>query len=331
MLFASRKFVLAKDPERPEECQDALEIDEARGIAAIADGVSSAIFSGQWARLLCASVVAAPPNPEDAETFWPWLRQLREQWASQIDVSGLAWFQRAKLPMGAFSTLLWVYVSPGDGPDTFRVHCRAVGDTCLFHVRGKETLRCFPVQSSAEMDANPVVVGSVDLNRDGAMSFATIDLDCRAGDLLALCTDAVALWAIKNAEAGAAPDWEIFWNMGEDAWREGVQKLRDDAQMRVDDATLALLRLGGEPPESDEYGVVEEPVTIVAENAEPEVAAPAIVPQEEWAEKLQAASEQITEGIDKVSDQVVRGLRSLWGKASDLYRDKIKDKLPKKK
>ena len=74
LRFDSRLFTLAKDPEQPAAYQDACCIDTEHHIAAIADGVSSALFSGPWAAILAETVVAESPNPCDAEEFAAWLR-----------------------------------------------------------------------------------------------------------------------------------------------------------------------------------------------------------------------------------------------------------------
>ena len=110
LRFDTRLFTLAKDPEQPGAYQDAACVDAEHHVAAIADGVSSALFSGPWAAILAEAVVAESPNPGDPPAFAAWLRRQRERWAASIDTGGLAWFQKAKLPMGAFSTLLYARV-----------------------------------------------------------------------------------------------------------------------------------------------------------------------------------------------------------------------------
>ena len=50
MRFESKTFWLSKDADFPDEYQDAFAVDAERGVAAIADGVASAIFSARWAR-----------------------------------------------------------------------------------------------------------------------------------------------------------------------------------------------------------------------------------------------------------------------------------------
>lgn len=246
MHFESRVFQLPKDVESPEQNQDALLVDEARAAAAIADGVTSGIFSGLWARILVGAVIADAPDLQDRESFGRWLTLRREFWASQIKVAPLSWFQKAKLREGAYSTLLWVRLLPdteNSQPGAARLLACAVGDSCLFHARAGQTLAVFPIQQSPDFEANPIVVGSVDRNHDDLLEFKTLEVSILPGDLIVLCTDAVALWALRSQESGSAPDWEIYWTMTEEAWREEVLGLRDQGEMRYDDTTLALLRV----------------------------------------------------------------------------------------
>lgn len=246
MHFESRVFQLSKDIECPAQNQDALRIDGARAMAAVADGVTSGIFSGLWARILVDAVIADAPDLQDRESFGRWLTLRRELWASQIKVAPLSWFQKAKLREGAYSTLLWVRLLPDTEnlqPNAARLLARAVGDSCLFHVRAGRTLAVFPIQQSADFEANPIVVGSVDRDHDDLLEFKTLEVSILPGDLIVLCTDALARWAMQSQESGCAPAWETYWNMTEEAWREEVLRLRDQGEMRYDDTTLALLRV----------------------------------------------------------------------------------------
>ena len=248
MPFESRVFKLAKDTEHPEEYQDAFRVDAARGIAVVADGVASAIFSRQWAEILTEAIVADAPDPQDKQAFGRWLHQRRQEWSEQIDVSCLAWFQRAKLPVGAFSTLLWVRLleTEEDRPGAFgayRLQGFAIGDSCLFHVRHGEVVRTFPIQKAAELQADPVAIGSVDLKRDQLLQFVTLDEFCFPDDLLVLCTDAVTEWALRLKESGGSPAWDEYWSMTQQDWEEEIAGLRDRRQMRYDDATFILLRV----------------------------------------------------------------------------------------
>ena len=248
MGFDFRTFTLAKDPEHPEQNQDAWALDPRRGIAALADGVAASLFSRSWATILTESVLAGAPDPADKDVWRPWLAERRTAWSARIDVNRLAWFQKAKFKDGAFSTLLALRLLPVEGaspddPPVWNVRGYAVGDTCLFFVREGKTLRTFPIATAAEFDDNPLAIGSLDLGRDDVVTFRNFEECGRPGDLLVLATDAVAAWALRRTESGQPPAWEDYWDMPEETWQAEVMSLREQREMRYDDATLLLLRL----------------------------------------------------------------------------------------
>jgi len=346
MLFQSRVFRLAKDTEHPEEDQDAYGLNPERGIAVVADGVASAIFSRQWAIILAEATIADTPDPRDKDVFAQWLALRRQAWSEQIDVTGLAWFQKAKLPLGAFSTLLFVCTEPVEEPregafGAHRLQGFAIGDSCLFHVRDGELVRTFPIQTSAELEDDPVVLGSVDLGRDQLMEFATLDELCYPDDLIVLCTDAVAEWALRRIESGNPPDWERYWGMTELQWQEEVVGLRDRREMRYDDATLVLLCVAPqgveiEPPREEPISTTpeqetvpsgEEPIVAEIVDSEPQVEPDddtTAAEPDDWQGKLKSAGEQVADGIELASEQMVRGLKKWKEKAVRKYREKFK-------
>jgi len=249
-----RDFTLAKDPEFPHENQDAWRIDGPRGIAAIADGTASGIFCRQWARILTDAAVEDPPDLEDPAGFAGWLARQRAAWSRSLDTSKLAWYQKPKLREGAFATLLWVRFLPEEAAlDSSRAAAGcgrlrgfAIGDSCLFLVRCGAVVRRFPIQSAAQMDDSPLVLGSVDLNRDGLIRFDRFEEACLPADLIVLCTDALAEWALRQEESGRPPQWEDYWDMPERTWEEEILALRAAREIRHDDTTLLLIRVGGE-------------------------------------------------------------------------------------
>src|SRR5579884_796018 len=120
MRFESRTFWLSKDADEPNQYQDAFELDAELGRAAIADGVSSAIFSGPWAHLLTLAAVADPPPLEDTTAFQTWIGDKRAAWLNSIDTSKLTWYQRPKMADGAMTTLLWLELAPTETNDEGR-------------------------------------------------------------------------------------------------------------------------------------------------------------------------------------------------------------------
>ena len=260
MRFESRIFWLSKDADEPAQYQDAFAIDAETGRAALADGVSSAIFSGPWARLLTLAAVADPPPLNDGEAFQAWLTEKRAAWINTIDTSKLTWYQRPKMADGAMTTLLWIELLPAETNEEGRViryqlQSFAIGDTCLVHVRGGQPLYWFPLDTPAEFGLNPAVIASVDRQVDHLLEFKARSCDCVPGDLLVLATDAVALWAIEQRESKNEVDWSRYWDLSDEGWQSEIFSLRDAKQMRFDDSTLMVLRVIEERPAPEIHAV----------------------------------------------------------------------------
>ncbi len=280
MLFESRVFYTSKDLAYPKEYEDAFQVDDEGGRAAIADGVASSIFARQWADVLTRSVLTQSPDLNSEADFKQWLADRRQEWSVQIDVSKLPWNQRQKLQQvgGAFSTLLWIELTPCEPSDAspgeaFRLTSYAVGDCSLFQVRDRQILRSFPLTTTAEFEADPISICSANLNRDHCLEFRVLDDVCLPGDLLVLCTDAVGKWAMTQIEAGTPPDWEAYWDMPTNVWLSEISELRERCQMRHDDTTLMLLRVGGvRPIESDATNIE---AVVLAESEAPQIEADA--------------------------------------------------------
>lgn len=318
MRFESRTFWLSKDADEPTQYQDAFELDPELGRAAIADGVSSAIFSGPWAKLLTLAAVADPPPLEDASSFPTWIADKRAAWLNTIDISHLTWYQRPKMADGAMTTLLWLELAPtetnADGRAIcYQLNAYAIGDSCLFHVRGGEALYWFPLNSSGEFGLNPAVVGSVDRQLDHLLEFKARSQECLIDDLLVLATDAIALWAVEQAEAGNPVDWSRYWDLTDDEWRTEIFAHRDAKQMRFDDSTLVLLRAIEERPAPvpepleatplEAAALAEEPLATDNEVLRGEVAQPAgdepeVEPTEELPEPAVASMTDAVEASD---------------------------------
>ncbi len=250
MRFESQAYWLAKDAEYPEEYQDAFALDAERGVATVADGVASAVYSGSWARILTRAVVSNPTILEDRDRFHAWLAEHRTAWRGEIDLDNVPWFVKPRICSdGAMTTLLWIQLLParaqdqsGDG-NGYLLRSFAIGDCCLFHLRGREQLRSFPIDNSQAFGLDPKVIRSVDQSQDTLAQFQMREDECLPGDLLVLTSDALAQWAVNCWEAGEPTDWEKFWDMSQDDWCEEILAMRRGKLVRYDDTTLLLLRV----------------------------------------------------------------------------------------
>ncbi len=288
MSFDARCFWHAKDLASVADYEDAFDVDPNTGRAAIADGVSTAIFSRRWAQLLTSSSVASPPAWEDDAAVNAWILEQRKAWAKSINIQTLPWMQKAKLEQsgGAYAAFLWAEVLPlsGSGPDGsqgggaqgggvdngFRCRSVAVGDCCLFHVRGGEVLGRFPLSCEADFARDPLTFCSSSRNRQPHPPLQRCAFECHAGDWIVLSSDALAKWLYRLSDAGQPIDWHSLWRQDAYVWTQRVGSLRllnASERIRVDDTTLLILRVGQMPSASVvEASESAEPTVIVDES-----------------------------------------------------------------
>lgn len=284
MAFDARCFWHAKDLASVADYEDAFDVDPNVGRAAIADGVSTAIFSRRWAQLLTSSSVATPPAWDDDASVNAWILEQRKAWAKSINIHALPWMQKAKLEQsgGAYAAFLWAEIQPlgsvplhdtvidgsaerdlsgsssvavsaaasGGGLSGFRCRSVAVGDCCLFHVREGELLARFPLTSEADFARDPLTFCSSSRNRQPNPPLQRCEFDCQAGDWIVLSSDALAKWLYRLSDHGQPIDWVGLWRQDAYAWTHRVGELRlldASERVRVDDSTLVILRVGHSP------------------------------------------------------------------------------------
>ena len=278
MRFRSHQSWFPKEVDLPNDYEDASARSEKTGRAVIADGVSSAIFSRTWARLLTRTAVATPPSVGDDAAIMQWVSDLQKLWREGINFQTLPWNLKPKAAStGAQATLLLIDLEPGgisNGDEThdnaatksgdeaglsvtsdrtsnlraeYRLQAHALGDCNLFLIRDGEKILSFPMTNSAAFAAPPDVFSSIAKNVAYAAKFQHLDDRCREGDLLVACTDAIGLWAMQEYEAGRQVDWMRYWGHDE-AWQADIQHYRglpagSPRRMRIDDCTLLLLQV----------------------------------------------------------------------------------------
>jgi hypothetical protein len=241
-------FTLPRRGNRAEEYEDAYAADARAGRFAVADGASETSFAAQWARLLVGGFVHRPPPPDRAGT---WLGRLRRRWAEEVDGQPLPWYADIKRQQGAYATLLGLVIKHKAG----RWRAQAVGDSCLFQVRGSELVTAFPLTRSVDFNNHPGLLGSRPEAGDSRPSARRMYGRWQAGDRFWLMTDALARWFLVGQEAGFRP-WQ---HLGEildgpeggggvgrptpSALADWVEGLRDAGALRNDDVTLISVAL----------------------------------------------------------------------------------------
>lgn len=283
MLFASRSLWYPKDVEDIKDVrryEDALAVAPQRGTAAVADGVASGIFNRQWADILTQAVVADPPPSTDLDEFHDWLGDHRKAWSARIGSRDLDYFARMKLQKtgGGFTTLLWLELEATEEngeeePAEFQTRVVAVGDCCLFHIRGDEFLRSFPITDVEAFGIDPISIASANLGSDHGLEIEELRDSCREGDLLVLATDETAKWMFIRLQGDEPIRASELWELSAEDWVEQITDFRARGQLRHDDMTLVLLRIGDStaPPVSEEPLVFDGQVLFAGQEVQPSV------------------------------------------------------------
>jgi hypothetical protein len=228
-------FWLPKRGNRPEEYEDAFAGDLVLGRFAIADGASESAFAAEWARLLVEGFVRTPPG-----RVGEWLAGLRVQWHQQLRGREMPWYAEVKFAEGAFATVLGVSFGRVQSDRSRRWLAWAVGDSCLFQVRGDELLVRFPLTHADEFGNRPDLLCS--RSRGNRKIKETLARgEWHDGDCLMLMSDALAQWFLEQEEAGHQPSNIVEKRATTDGFEPWIEGMRDARELRNDDVTLVII------------------------------------------------------------------------------------------
>ncbi|HEX8851846.1 MAG TPA: hypothetical protein VF754_00085, partial [Pyrinomonadaceae bacterium] len=181
------------------------------------------------------------------------LRGLQQEWLAEVGSSpDVQWYVEEKLRHGAFSSLVGLTLDGGEGRAAEARggawQALAVGDSCLFQLRGEEVLVRFPLGRAEEFNNRPFLLSSNPAGNDALLENTCTFLgDWRAGDIFYLMTDALAHWFLQEYERGARP-WHALARMEEDggagAFADFVSARRNAQTLRNDDVTMLSVIAG---------------------------------------------------------------------------------------
>ena len=250
-VFSAHKSDLG--PETFEDSyfpiEDFSSLLEAPARFALADGASEALLSGKFAGIVVDSFAVNGRSDTDCQALLRFIYEKWEKWkleeylpSRERESRPIKWYEEQGLAEGAFCTFLGlnfpgsVYLASGFWKAI------AIGDSCLFHVRDGKLLRSFPLKESSSFNSNPFLISSNPIkNEDILLRFHKMSGTWIRNDIIFLMTDALALWFIKQHEAGNKP-WEILSHFGpktpKSVFSAFVSDLRSSALIRNDDTTL---------------------------------------------------------------------------------------------
>ena len=245
MLPQIQAHWLQKSGNAPTEYEDAfscpkhLSDDWEAFRIAIADGATETSFAREWANLLARSFgrYGLSDDPHDLSLVWP-----RKLWKRLVARRPLPWYAEEKAAMGAYSSLLGITVFKSEGSGYWKAI--AVGDSCVFQVRGDVLVEAFPFVSSDAFNSRPELLGSVGDDGLAGCSVLTRTGSWQPGDVFYLMTDALACWFLKRRELLDDPLRCLRRLQGQEGFQEFIAEQRqissneDCCRLKNDDVTL---------------------------------------------------------------------------------------------
>src|SRR5262249_49529844 len=144
---------------------------------------------------------------------------------------------------GALATFCGLVVKPARTETGGGWWAMAVGDSCLFQVRGGNLITSFPLTRSAEFNNQPAVLGS--RGTYPRQAWKRTRGRWQPADRFFLMTDALAEWFLRQSEMEQRP-WEALARVANEpaadaAFAAWMQERRDQSELRNDDVTLMTI------------------------------------------------------------------------------------------
>jgi len=255
MHVTSKAFWLPKAGNAPEEYEDAFWPDkpfEAHTKLvrfAVADGATETSFSSIWARGLTRAYGRGRLGDRSRGKA---IARLRAAWHRRVNGKPLPWYAEEKVRMGAFSSLvgLTLTVRPSIDRRHGQWEAMALGDSCLFHVRGVDLLAAFPLDGSEQFNNRPLLLSTNPDSDDSVLGqMAHKQGQWEATDVFYLMTDALACWLLRRQEENAKGLARLAELQTQDRFAEFVHREREELdangrpRLQNDDVTLVRIEV----------------------------------------------------------------------------------------
>jgi hypothetical protein len=252
LAFTLRTLCAPKEGSTEDQYEDAWAISDAGDAStvvstapsltvALSDGASSAVFAKDWARRLSAAFVALDGNvalaPESQLVDVVAGEALG--WREEAEARATSWHAQEKLLSGSAATLL---VATLDNA-ACRWDAFAIGDVCLFVIRGGKLKYAFPVTRANAFDDRPAL-----LSTEARAAFPVVKRygnSIEPGDRFLLMTDALSMWFLKTFEQRREP-WALLPSEAS-VFAEWLQAERHSGAMKNDDVTLVDVTIADLP------------------------------------------------------------------------------------
>ncbi len=255
-----------------ETTEDRFDAKAELGLFALADGVGSSYGAHAWAQAIVSAWTETPMSSEDTFEVEHWIRKLQPGFVMRPDAIARSHLMRRRLPDVARGAHYLAYacglVKRGMRR-SFRALC--IGDSEMIH----DPEGIFPIKVSSQFGSYPTVLRSKgfdrgqdlvlryplrEKNRDPLQQAYTAKEPLawlRPGEVLVLCTDALAHWALETDEshpkALRSNAIAQLLEQRKETWNDFVNDLRSKGRIVDDDTTALFIRISNDqksPPTS---------------------------------------------------------------------------------
>ena len=241
--LAASSFIIHKEAESLEDCQDACAQNNEKRRYAIADGVTHSFFPKEWAALLVEHF-CDNTDLSVARTDWrAWIAPIQQKWYEQIKekVCERNLFYLTN-PFNSQESAASTFIGIEFSKDSGAWEAVIVGDSCLFH-QSDSGFKSYPIENSADFTNRPEFFASFAKDNHSEPKFR--HGKANPGDTFILATDALAKWILEHKEVGkldTALD-RLKAVKTDEQFCQFVHEARHDEAIRFvnDDVTLMLI------------------------------------------------------------------------------------------
>jgi hypothetical protein len=222
----------------------------------VADGATESYRAKAWAAHLTDTLAGSGKTWCEARGFMRRYKKAVRKWKTVVrgyradrerDGRPIEWYEEPGLERGAYATVIGVQFEENDDRTNQVWRAVAIGDSCVFQVRGDELLFDFPMDAANKFTSSPPLVpsrtGLYDLVRKHVDT--TGKKDWQSGDTFYVLTDALAAWFLRLVEGGQKP-WQRLRDVDTRELKDFQQWVDDERSMgelRNDDTTLVRVDL----------------------------------------------------------------------------------------
>lgn len=252
-----KAFSVCKFGNMPDENEDAFypKLTEGNFLlpnvfsCALSDGATQTSFSSLWASLLVEET-CQQRSEALAHNLNNIVESASDKWLGALTNINLPWHAEEKVKYGSFATLLWLTITPNSTPESNGIwNVVAIGDSCLFHVRGKKLLLSHPITNSACFNNHPLLISSKQAQNSAIKeNFSDFIFQgvWQANDEFWLASDAMAQWLLSEIEVNHAPFEKlhsVIGTMDLNHFEHWISSLREEKQIKNDDTTLIRVKI----------------------------------------------------------------------------------------